>query len=98
MAVRGPNVFPGYRQREHDKGLWVDKADGGALWLNTGDLGRRDADGYTWLTGRSKELIIRGGHNIDPALIEEPLVEHPAQVTQLADPEPSWPNSTPSTT
>src|SRR5690606_507063 len=47
-------------------------------WLNTGDLGRQDADGYFWLTGRKKELIIRGGHNIDPASIEEPLHRHPA--------------------
>ena len=51
-------------------------------WLNTGDLGRQDADGYFYLTGRKKELIIRGGHNIDPASIEEPLHQHPA--VQLA--------------
>jgi fatty-acyl-CoA synthase len=50
----------------------------GARWLNTGDLGRCDADGYFWLTGRKKELIIRGGHNIDPAAIEEALHRHPA--------------------
>ena len=46
-------------------------------WLNTGDLGRQDSDGYFWLTGRKKELIIRGGHNIDPAAIEEPLYAIP---------------------
>ena len=51
---------------------------GGERWLNTGDLARQDADGYFWLTGRKKELIIRGGHNIDPKLIEEPLHRHPA--------------------
>jgi fatty-acyl-CoA synthase len=45
--------------------------------LNTGDLGRKDAEGYFWLTGRKKELIIRGGHNIDPAAIEQPLHRHP---------------------
>ena len=44
--------------------------------MNTGDLGRQDAEGYFWLTGRKKELIIRGGHNIDPATIEEPLHRH----------------------
>ena len=43
-----------------------------------GDLGRQDAQGYFYLTGRKKELIIRGGHNIDPASIEEPLHRHPA--------------------
>ncbi|MFH1953594.1 MAG: acyl-CoA synthetase, partial [Pseudomonadota bacterium] len=46
-------------------------------WFNTGDLGREDADGYFWLTGRKKELIIRGGHNIDPAAIEGPLYSLP---------------------
>jgi fatty-acyl-CoA synthase len=73
LVVKGPNVFAGYVQEEHNLGLWV--ADG---WLNTGDLARQDKDGYFWLSGRSKDLIIRGGHNIDPALIEEALYTHPA--------------------
>ena len=77
LAIRGPNVFAGYKVAEHNKGLWLDAGDG-ARWLNTGDLGRRDAEGYFYLTGRKKELIIRGGHNIDPASIEEPLHRHPA--------------------
>jgi acyl-coenzyme A synthetase/AMP-(fatty) acid ligase len=47
-------------------------------WLNTGDLGRQDSEGYFWLAGRKKELIIRGGHNIDPKIIEEALSKHPA--------------------
>jgi len=73
LIVNGPNVFAGYVQEEQNTGLWV--ADG---WLNTGDLGRQDRDGYFWLSGRSKDLIIRGGHNIDPAVIEEALYTHPA--------------------
>jgi len=77
LVIRGPNVFAGYKVAEHNKGLWLDAGDG-ARWLNTGDLGRRDAEGYFYLTGRKKELIIRGGHNIDPASIEEPLHRHPA--------------------
>ena len=81
LVIRGPNVFAGYKVAEHNKGLWVDAGDG-ERWLNTGDLGRQDADGYFYLTGRKKELIIRGGHNIDPASIEEPLHQHPA--VQLA--------------
>jgi fatty-acyl-CoA synthase len=77
LAVSGPNVFLGYRLPEQNKGLWIECGDG-RRWLNTGDLGRMDADGYFWLTGRKKELIIRGGHNIDPLTIEEPLHRHPA--------------------
>jgi fatty-acyl-CoA synthase len=72
IALRGPNVFLGYVDELHNRGLWI--ADG---WLNTGDLGRMDKDGYFWLTGRKKELIIRGGHNIDPAAIEEPIYRMP---------------------
>jgi len=81
IAISGPNVFVGYKGREHDEGPWLDLGDG-RRWLNTGDLGRQDAQGYFYLTGRKKELIIRGGHNIDPATIEEPLHRHPA--VQLA--------------
>ncbi len=50
----------------------------GSVGLRSGDLGRIDADGYIWLTGRAKDVIIRGGHNIDPSIIEEVLHEHPA--------------------
>ena len=70
VAIRGPNVFKGYVEEAHNKGLWIQDE-----WLNTGDLGRMDEDGFVWLTGRKKELIIRGGHNIDPAAIEEPLYQ-----------------------
>lgn len=77
LLISGPNVFAGYVQSTQNDGLWFDLADG-RRWLNTGDLARRDGDGYFWLTGRRKELIIRGGHNIDPATIEEPLHRHPA--------------------
>ncbi|WP_018440922.1 acyl-CoA synthetase [Trinickia symbiotica] len=77
LLVSGPNVFAGYRAPEQNEGLWIDCHDD-ARWLNTGDLARQDEQGYFWLTGRKKELIIRGGHNIDPATIEEPLHRHPA--------------------
>lgn len=81
IVIKGPNLFRGYLNDAHNKGLWVHRAgrDGRLhAWLNTGDLGRQDASGYFWLTGRKKELIIRGGHNIDPKLIEEAMHEHPA--------------------
>jgi len=70
VCIHGPNVFSGYLDDAHNRGIWP--LDG---WLNTGDQGRKDADGYIWLTGRTKELIIRGGHNIDPAAIEDPLYQ-----------------------
>jgi fatty-acyl-CoA synthase len=78
LVLRGPNVFKGYSIDSLNKGVWIDAGDGGGPWLNTGDLGRQDADGYFWITGRSKELIIRGGHNIDPRLIEDALHLHPS--------------------
>lgn len=76
IVISGPNVFDGYLQPEHNRGLWIDLGDR-EKWLNTGDLGRADADGYFWLTGRKKDIIIRGGHNIDPSVIEEALHRHP---------------------
>lgn len=77
LAISGPNVFAGYRGAGSDTGPWLDLGDG-RRWLNTGDLGRQDEDGYFYLTGRKKDLIIRGGHNIDPTAIEEPLHRHSA--------------------
>jgi fatty-acyl-CoA synthase len=74
LVIRGPNVFPGYlRDGKPDPSGKV--VDG---WLDTGDLGSVDAEGFVRLTGRAKDLIIRGGHNIDPATIEEALLAHPA--------------------
>ena len=83
LVISGPNVFAGYALPEQNKTLWVDTGDD-KQWLNTGDLGRCDAEGYFWLTGRKKDLIIRGGHNIDPAAIEEPLHHHPAVLIAAA--------------
>src|SRR4030088_2317712 len=70
LQIKGPGLTPGYVNPEHDRGARTE--DG---WLITGDLGRIDADGYVFVTGRAKAVIIRGGHNIDPALIEEPLLQ-----------------------
>lgn len=87
LAISGPNLFAGYRNPSHDIGIWLD-IEPGVRWLNTGDLARIDSGGYVWLTGRFKELIIRGGHNIDPATIEEPLHRHPAIALAAAVPRP----------
>jgi fatty-acyl-CoA synthase len=72
VCIKGPNVFNGYLDEAQNRDIWPQEG-----WLNTGDLGRQDSDGYFWLTGRTKELIIRGGHNIDPAAIEDPLYRLP---------------------
>ncbi|UJJ31639.1 acyl-CoA synthetase [Halopseudomonas maritima] len=77
LCLNGANVFMGYLDPSHNKGAWFETPDG-TRWFNTGDLGRSDADGFFWLTGRKKELIIRGGHNIDPRSIEDVLATHPA--------------------
>jgi fatty-acyl-CoA synthase len=73
VAMHGPGVFSGYLSEAHNRGVFVEPG-----WVNSGDLGRLDEDGYLWITGRAKDLIIRGGHNIDPIVIEEILYQHPA--------------------
>lgn len=72
LAIRGPNVSPGYS----DERL-ADQARMPGGWLATGDTGRIDPDGQIVVLGRSKDVIIRGGHNIDPLVIEEALMRHP---------------------
>ncbi len=77
VVVAGPNVFAGYLSERHNVGLWAN-LDDGRRWLDTGDLGLIDPHGYLWLKGRTKDLIIRSGHNIDPAMIEDAFYAHPA--------------------
>lgn len=73
ICLANPGVYMGhtYTEADKNKGLYAD-----GKYLRTGDLGRIDEDGYLWITGRAKDLIIRGGHNIDPAEIEEALAGH----------------------
>lgn len=80
ICISSPGVYAGhtYTEPEKNRDLFYPGPDGAPKWLRTGDLGRIDADGYIWITGRAKDLIIRGGHNIDPAMIEEALAGHPA--------------------
>ena len=73
IQVRGPNVMAGYHRPPASTPAPL-TPDG---WLATGDLGYRDADGFYFITGRLKELIIKGGENIAPREIDEALLRHP---------------------
>ncbi|OGA29166.1 MAG: hypothetical protein A3I01_16840, partial [Betaproteobacteria bacterium RIFCSPLOWO2_02_FULL_65_24] len=72
LVLKGPSITPGYLDPKYNERLYT--RDG---WFKSGDMGRFDGDGYLWLTGRVRDLIIRGGHNIEPAIIEEALIKHP---------------------
>jgi fatty-acyl-CoA synthase len=78
LVISGPTVFPGYVMACGSDGFAID-GQGKLLdgWLDTGDLAWVDSEGFIHLTGRAKDLIIRGGHNIDPATIEDALLQHP---------------------
>jgi len=79
ILIRGPQVTCGYyRNPEATRSAFLHG------WLRTGDLGRRDADGFFYVTGRIKELIIKGGENIAPREIDEVLLRHPAVVDAAA--------------
>ena len=79
VLLKGPNVFPGYKDARQNRGTLTE--DG---WLVTGDLGYLDEEERIYLTGRSKDLIIRSGHNIDPSIIEEAASEHPSVALSAA--------------
>ena len=72
IAIKGHNIMKGYYGRP----AATDEAikDG---WFRSGDLGRRDADGWYYIVDRSKDMIIRGGYNVYPREIEEVLMTHP---------------------
>lgn len=75
ICLSNPGVHTGsvYTEVDKNRDLFHE-----GIYLRSGDLGRIDPDGYLWITGRAKDLIIRGGHNIDPAEIEEALLGHEA--------------------
>ena len=72
LVLSGPHVGPGYTDPARNGGTFVDG------WLVSGDLGHVDAEGRVFVTGRAKDVIIRGAHNIDPVVIEEAVSQHPA--------------------
>jgi long-chain acyl-CoA synthetase len=80
IMVRGPNVMKGYYKAPEATAKALEP-DG---WLHTGDLGYMDEDGFVFVTGRLKELIIKGGENIAPREIDEALLRHPAVLEAAA--------------
>ena len=88
ICARSPSVMLGYHDNDEATAEAID-ADG---WLHTGDLGRMDAHGYVTITGRVKEMIIRGGENHFPAEIENVLLEHAsvAEVAVVGLPDETW--------
>ncbi|WP_397475342.1 AMP-binding protein [Pusillimonas sp.] len=72
LCLRGPHVSPGYVDSARNAGTFTENG-----WLISGDLGYVDEAGRIFITGRSKDLIIRGGHNIDPQAIEEAFLANP---------------------
>jgi fatty-acyl-CoA synthase len=87
IVVRGPNVFTEYW---HNETATREALQDG--WYRTGDIGRRDADGYFWVHDRKKNLIISGGENIYPAEVERVLLEHPdvAECGVIGRSDPKW--------
>ena len=71
VALRGPHVGPGYSDTARNAGTFENG------WLISGDLGHLDTEDRLFITGRAKDVIIRGSHNIDPSMIEDALLQHP---------------------
>lgn len=82
LRLRGPNVGPGYTEVARNAGTFEEG------WLVTGDIGHVDDEGRLFVTGRAKDVIIRGAHNIDPGTIEEALLQHPGVALAAAIGEP----------
>lgn len=87
IVIHGPNVMQGYLRNEDATRATL--KDG---WLYTGDLGTVDEEGYFYIQGRKKEMIIRGGENIYPKEIEEILYQHPSiqEAAVVGLPNPTW--------
>ena len=87
IVYRGPNVMAGYHRQP---GATNEAFAGG--WFHSGDLARRDDDGYLWLVDRKKDMIVSGGENIYPAEVERVLLDHPAvaEAAVIGVPHERW--------
>ena len=88
LLFAGPGITPGdWRNEEATRAAFVD-----GCWLRSGDLAKRDPDGFYYIAGRRKEMFISGGENVYPAEVENVLCAHPAvqDVAVLGEPDPKW--------
>jgi len=87
LLIRGPHVCAGYWNNPE---ATAEAFKGG--WLHTGDLAKRDAEGYYYIVGRIKDMFISGGENVYPAEIESVLYSHPAvaEAAVIGIPDPKW--------
>ena len=76
IAIKGHNIMKGYYNRPEATAEVLGTVDGADGWFRSGDLGRKDADGFYYIVDRSKDMIIRGGYNVYPREIEEVLMTH----------------------
>ncbi|HEX8442687.1 MAG TPA: AMP-binding protein [Allosphingosinicella sp.] len=88
LLFAGPGVTPGYWRNPQETAAAF-TADG---WLRSGDIARRDEDGFCYISGRRKEMFVSGGENVFPAEVENVLCAHPAvaEVAVVAAPDPRW--------
>ena len=88
ICLRGPNVTIGYWNKPEATAAAFDEAG----WFHTGDLGRRDDDGFYYIVDRIKDLVITGGENVYPAEVENVLFEHPSvsEVAVIGLPDEKW--------
>lgn len=88
ICLRGPNITIGYWNKPEATAAAFDESG----WFHTGDLGRRDDDGFYYIVDRIKDLVITGGENVYPAEVENVLFEHPsvAEVAVVGLPDPKW--------
>jgi len=87
LLIRGPHVTPGFWNNPQATASAIVQG-----WLQTGDLARRDAEGYTYIVGRSKDMIISGGEDVYPAEVESVMLGNPgvAEAALIGVPHPTW--------
>ncbi|MER5308825.1 long-chain fatty acid--CoA ligase [Streptomyces sp. NPDC002773] len=88
ILVHGPHVMSGYWRRPED----TEAAFADGHWLRTGDVARTDAEGYTYIVDRIKDMFVSGGENVYPAEVEDALLSHPAvaECAVIGVPDPTW--------